>query len=187
MARGKRKKKPEPTRSLTDEQEAEAVARFLGGESDADIAQAFGVHKNTIANMRKRRGVKAKHRHVGVGAANVGTDRKPEPREDLLAEYDDLGEVPDDPIMAMAWGRRALLCMARQVMLDRKYAGSEAQRRREVKDLIKAAAALKDEDALADALEQLRLDAEGMDYQGARLQDVDPTRKRRRAHLAAPS
>lgn len=146
------------------------------------LAGEFGVSKNTVGNILKRREVSADQRSAGpssMGGRQRAQLGNPEQhRQACLEMFSDLGEVPDDPLAAMGWLRKVYLTQIKAILIDPDYPFSEAQRRKEVRDLGRAAAACKDEDALAKVRDQLLSERRRRENRGAGREIVTGAPKR---------
>lgn len=165
------KKGQKGRRALDDAGEAELCRRYLAGESIRGLAESMEVARGTVSNVLKRHGVTADQREFGQGAGSAGGNvvaigDAAGHRAASIAAYAELGDPPEDPLAAMGWLRRVYLLQLKLVATDPDYPGSESQRRKEIRELGRAAAAAKDEDAIARVRDQLIADRERRERRG---------------------
>jgi hypothetical protein len=167
------KRKRGKGRALSAKREEELCARFLAGESIRDLAGAFRVSRATVSNILERRNVSADQRAAGptsrggVAAPKIGDAEQH--RRSSIAAYADLSDPPDDPLSAMGWLRHVYLVQLKQVATDPNYPGSESARRKEMRELGRAAAACKDEDSLGRVRDLLLAEKDRRERRGAEI------------------
>lgn len=146
-------------KALTAAQSADLIVRWLAGESQPVLAREFGIGTSTVRRVLAASGFTAAHRKALKTAQGdaPGESSRPE----YVAEYNDLGEPPVDAIGIAQYMTRAIARSTRQLLTDTTI--SESARRKELRDNIKAAAALKKEAEIADVLDMMEAEQDETD------------------------
>lgn len=145
---------------LSKEQVDELCARFVRGETQADLAVAFGIGERTVTRHLKRRGVDQKSREVMAAGGPVGQSLAP---AQAASFYTELGDPPDDPLGGVEWLRKALIASAQQALVDPVFAGAEALRRKELREIASAVGRVITPAAMYDAKNLINADSEDLE------------------------
>lgn len=166
------------------------VARWKGGESGRELAEAYGVTDRTIRNVLARAGVATADRF----AAPPSGPRPPALRgvrgapvelpEDALEAYRDLGGPPADPLRAVAWMHGLLVRSAWRAVSARRT-DAEVKVSGELREIARAMAAVTPQTTLHQARKIIVGDAEELERPaGPEMDDAAPLPDR--SHRVAP-
>lgn len=146
-------------KSLPKEKIDELCGKWVAGATTEHLAHEYGVGKRTVERYLKSRGVD-KNTRAQVNAPGSGAAMTPQVASSFFAS---LGEPDEDPLGSVEWLRKALIASARQALVDPLYVGSEALRRKELREIASAVGKVITPAAMYDAKQLINADNEDLE------------------------
>jgi hypothetical protein len=143
-------------RALTDAQRVQVIARWFRGATIAAIAAEFKVGEMTIGRLLRAAGLRDEHRNDGAGRRAIR--RAVEVSVNHADDYQALGTPPADPLEAYVWALQALQTSLFHVIGDSTL--DERARRREMREITRAMAALEPKARIFEAEALIRGDSQ---------------------------
>lgn len=168
------KGRPGRDKALAPADAKELCAAFLAGRSRVKLSIDYGIGLSTVGRILAEHGVTATQRRPVRG----------QPRPETRADFEALGEPPEDPIKRQEWAHRALGIALRQCMTDVELDSQPADRRRELVSITRAMSSSLPAAVLSRTKRLIKEDAEDRD--GAhRGPEMEPPPERPREAIRA--